>query len=152
MVYDLANTQKEIDTHVLVVEDNQITQNVIQKTLSLTHYTSDVAPNGQIALKLIKECTQPYDIIFLDLLMPLMDGITTIREIRKLPNERSKIKVVAVTGEHHRVTAKALKILGFNAAILKPFNCGDLVTIVDKLLSFGTKDWLGFLFPKASPF
>jgi len=66
---------------VLICEDEPLIQNVYKKFLSSHGYEVFVANNGKIGLKIAKE--KHPDIILLDILMPVMDGLTTLKELRK---------------------------------------------------------------------
>lgn len=66
---------------LLLVEDNVLNQKLIYLTLSKYGFKIDIANNGREALKLLED--KKYDIILMDLMMPVMDGLETTRQIRK---------------------------------------------------------------------
>jgi DNA-binding response OmpR family regulator len=69
---------------VLIVEDEKPLSHALELKLQHEGMTVVVADNGESALKLVKE--QPFDIVLLDMMMPVMDGFQTLQEIKKLPN------------------------------------------------------------------
>ena len=71
---------------VLLVEDNDINQQVARELLEDAGLVVDVADNGQIALDMVQRAS--YDLVFMDMQMPVMDGITATREIRKMAGWR----------------------------------------------------------------
>ena len=73
-------------SRILLTEDNEINQQVASELLTSAGFTVDIAGNGQVAFEMIKDSGNPskYDIVLMDLQMPIMDGYTATREIRKL--------------------------------------------------------------------
>ena len=92
------NDQKSLK--ILVVEDNMINQRLIMATLKKMGHQTDCAINGEIAVTKYQE--NRYDAILMDIMMPVMDGVTACKEIRKLEKEagipeEKRIKIIAVT-------------------------------------------------------
>ena len=85
------------------------------------------APNGKIALEKLKE--QPVDLIFLDLMMPEMDGLTFLGLKRELP-QYNNIPVIVCSALGEKETVQKAKDLGAKAYIMKPFT---LKTIEENL-------------------
>ena len=128
---------------ILVVEDNKIVQNMLQKTLLLTEYKAHIARNGYEAVKMVKKKKGKYTAILLDLFMPIMDGIKAIKEIRSLPSEKSKTTIIAVTGNHDGYTEDQFKEMGFNAAIIKPVTFNQVLTTLERVTDPKADKWLG---------
>ena len=82
---------------ILVVEDEQINQKVLQCILQKYGHDVYVANNGKEALDIFK--TTKLDLIFMDILMPTMDGITAIKEIRETMNfiNNNNIQIIVTT-------------------------------------------------------
>ncbi|GIU23574.1 hypothetical protein TUM4433_06240 [Shewanella schlegeliana] len=109
--------------YVLLVEDNFINQQVATELLKSAGYTVDVAENGQIALDMIDK-TQ-YDAVLMDIQMPVMDGLTATKELRKRYSAE-ELPVIAMTA--HAMSGDREKSLaaGMNAHITKPIVLTEL--------------------------
>lgn len=139
------NDKKQAATpqEILVVEDNNIIQNVLQKTLLLTDYVVHSVRNGRDAVKMVNRKKGKYKAILLDLLMPIMDGVKAIREIRSLSNEKSSTIIIAITGNHDEYTAEQFQAMGFNAAIIKPVTSNEVLTTLERATDPKADKWLG---------
>lgn len=111
---------------ILIVEDDPNISKAIQLALELEGYSSLAAPNGKIGINILDSEPLP-SVIFLDLMMPVMDGIQFMAEVSKNA-AFSKIPVVLVTA----FTEKAGQISGIAGVIKKPIN-------IDSLLEFAQK-------------
>ena len=85
---------------ILVVEDNAINLRLITAALLRAGHRVDSAPDGSVAL--VKFNQNKYDVILMDIMMPVMDGLTATKEIRKIEKERNtpteqRIKIIAIT-------------------------------------------------------
>ncbi|MCM8534209.1 MAG: response regulator, partial [Lentisphaeraceae bacterium] len=108
----------------LIVEDNPVNQMVLKTQLTRMGIAVDVAENGQIALDII-DSNDDYDIIFMDVQMPVMGGVECTQNIRKT---NSSIPVIAITAN---VTAKDksdCKECGMNSFIPKPLKRDILIS------------------------
>ena len=100
------------DVRILPVEDNIMNQQVAMNTLSVLGYTVEVADNGQHALEKIGESN--YDLIFMDLQMPLMDGLEATRQIRAEFNEPAPY-IIALTANAMESDYEACMAAGMRA-------------------------------------
>ena len=119
--------------HVLVVEDNLINQKLILQVLKRLGYQTQVADNGQKALDLLQKHT--FDIILMDIQMPVMDGYETTRHIRnKLKNP---VPIIAMTA--HALASEREECLktGMNDFLPKPFQMEELRRLMLKYLPDG---------------
>lgn len=122
------------DISILLVEDNIFNRKLAQNLFKSLGFEIDLAENGKEAVK--KAGEKSYDIIFMDMLMPEMDGLQAIAEIRKRGIE---IPVVAVTAVENPETKSAAEALGVEDYLLKP-------ATVDQI-----KEILLRIFPKNAP-
>ena len=95
----------------------------------------DIAANGKIALEYLAK--NKYDLILMDLLMPVMNGFEATEMIRK--KMKSKIPIIALTADVTTVDLKKCKALGMNDYISKPINEKELLTKITKYLKKSTK-------------
>jgi PAS domain S-box-containing protein len=110
---------------ILVAEDNKINFFVANKFLSGWGTIVTHAENGQIALNLLEK--EEFDLILMDLHMPVLDGIEAIKIIRKSENQRiSSIPIVALTAAVMSESIDKLEELNINDYVLKPFKPHDL--------------------------
>ena len=116
---------------ILIVEDDQDLRQTLQMHLELLGYDSILAENGKEAVDLAT--SQVPDLILMDLIMPVMDGLQATRLIREHPNTQST-PIIAMTA---RVTSEnKIECLqsGCDGHIAKPFTSKQLASIIEKLL------------------
>jgi PAS domain S-box-containing protein len=104
------------DIKVLVVEDMALNQLLMKTLLDDFGFERDIAENGQIAIEKLK--AKSYDIILMDLQMPIMNGFEATEYIRKKLN--SKIPIIALTADVTTVDLEKCKAVGMNDYIAKP--------------------------------
>lgn len=112
-----------VEYHVLVVEDNKLNQLVMKKILSSAPaVTFDIANNGQEALDMIRNTE--YDLILMDLQMPIMDGYEATKKIRSgvYGDFNMNIPIIAVTADALEETRKHVLEIGMNDYTTKPVN------------------------------
>ncbi len=118
---------------ILLVEDNEINKIIAEKFLTKWGLKVDHAENGQIALDLHSKST--YDLILMDLEMPVMDGYVATEKIRGLTDsKRRKTPIVALTASAMQDVQKKLFDIGMNDYVLKPFNPLELKDKIWKYL------------------
>jgi two-component system sensor histidine kinase/response regulator len=108
---------------ILLVEDNDLNQEVANELLSDAGFIVDLAGNGAIAVNMVKE--NIYDIVLMDMQMPVMDGVTATREIRKLPGF-ALLPIVAMTANAMEGDRQHCLQAGMNDYVAKPIEPDDL--------------------------
>jgi CheY-like chemotaxis protein/HPt (histidine-containing phosphotransfer) domain-containing protein len=119
--------------HVLLVEDNKINQIVTQKILQLHGIIVDIAENGQVAIDMISQ--KSYDLLLMDLQMPVMDGYTTTDFIRNTMSAPiSKVPIIAYTAHAFQGEEQKCLARGMNDYISKPLNTEQLLKKIAALV------------------
>jgi signal transduction histidine kinase len=115
---------------ILVVDDNALNRNVASKLLTNWQVQVDTAENGLEALQKIRQHT--YDIILMDLFMPVMDGFKAIAQIKQ---DGLKTPIIALTGSAPTEEENKMMDLGVHDYVTKPFNPQELYkTILEHLI------------------
>jgi two-component system, sensor histidine kinase len=119
---------------ILLVEDNLINQRVSMFSLKQLGFEVDVADNGRIAVDKFLE--NPYDLILMDIQMPVMDGLEATRLIREIERQRgveSPVKIVAITANALGEDRKECLNVGIDGFLTKPFNLDKLPVVISHL-------------------
>ena len=114
---------------ILVVDDEASIRDLLSKTLALAEYDVDLAPDGRSALDRLR--ITPYDLLITDLKMPGVDGLTVIREGRRL---RPDIPVIIITGYSTEASAIEAVNLGVSGYLTKPFRVPRVLAAAAKAL------------------
>jgi excisionase family DNA binding protein len=114
---------------VLVVDDEASIRDLLSKTLALAEYDVDLAPDGRSALERLRII--PYDLLITDLKMPGVDGLTVIREARRL---KADIPVIIITGFSTEASAIEAVNLGVSGYLTKPFRVPRVLAAAAKAL------------------
>ncbi|WP_461484994.1 ATP-binding response regulator, partial [Pedobacter sp.] len=115
---------------ILVVDDNEINLMLITKTLSKLGYDCQKASNGQIAVDMVKE--NQFDLIFMDMQMPIMDGTVATTEIRKHYRIYGYPIVIALTANTLGDGKERCLEAGMQDFIAKPFKPAEIESIIKK--------------------
>ncbi|MDR2106389.1 MAG: response regulator [Coriobacteriales bacterium] len=119
---------------VLLVEDLEVNREIVIALLEPTLLAIDCAENGQEALEVFEASPDVYDLIFMDIQMPVMDGIEATRRIRALDIPRAKtIPIVAMTANVFREEVEEYLAAGMTDHIGKPI---DLAAVIAKLAQY----------------
>jgi len=123
----------QIKARVLLAEDNQVNQMVARKILASLGIEVVVVENGLLALEKLK--TEPFDAVMLDCQMPVMDGYTAAREIRKLGGAFAGLPVIAMTA--HAMTGDREKCIeaGMNEYLSKPVKKEAVAEVLTRVLA-----------------
>ena len=114
---------------VLVVDDEEGIRDLLAKTLQLAEYDVDLAEDGRSALERLR--VMPYDLLITDLRMPGVDGLTVIREARRL---KADLPVIIITGYSTEATAIEAIDLGVQGYLTKPFRVPRVLNAAAKAL------------------
>ena len=117
---------------ILLVEDNIINQKLTQNLLINNGYEVDVAENGEVAVKKFEQ--QVYDLILMDIQMPVMDGITASKEIRMLEFDNmaeTRVKIFALTANAQKQDKDECLAAGMDGYMSKPLNPKEIPLIFD---------------------
>ncbi len=115
----------------LVAEDNELNSEVISEILALMGVESDVVPDGKKALECVEACEPDYyDIVFMDVMMPVMGGHEATRAIRAKGGWCAQVPVVAMTANAFAEDERASKAAGMNAHISKPIDVDRLTALL----------------------
>jgi DNA-binding response OmpR family regulator len=119
---------------ILLVEDNLLLLEMLSDILEDNGHKVFSAPDGEIALRMFYD--KKYDVIICDLIMPNMDGMKFITEIRKTHPD---VKIIAISGGDEHLPAsmylRATKDIGADRAFEKPINNKKLLSTIDELLN-----------------
>ena len=115
---------------ILIAEDSSVIQNLTKKILSFQGFEVTSAKNGKEVLNYLE--TESFDVILMDINMPVMDGMDCTKAIRGLDNDKSKTPVIAITGNARNYTEQEFKDAGIDAFLQKPLNFDLLVETVKK--------------------
>jgi signal transduction histidine kinase/ActR/RegA family two-component response regulator len=119
---------------ILLVEDNAINRQFMAGVLTTLDVMVDEAPNGETALACSAQRT--YDLILMDVHMPLMDGMETTRRIRESQHPNTDTPILAVTASVMANERKRYLAAGMNGVLSKPFTMEELRTAVNRWLEY----------------
>lgn len=117
-------------SHILLAEDNPVNQKIAQKILKRLGYPVDVAANGLEVLEALER--QSYDIILMDIQMPMMDGLEATRIIRQRLSLRKQPKIIAVTAHALDYSREMCIDAGMDEYIAKPVQKNDLAEVLSR--------------------
>jgi signal transduction histidine kinase/ActR/RegA family two-component response regulator len=124
-VQKLSEKPPKLDKHkplkILVAEDHKINQLLISKLIKLFGWNATIVENGQMALDMLQE-HDDFDLVLMDIRMPVMDGITATKEIRSWQDKKSKTPIVALTANALPSDAEDYMKAGVDAVVPKPIN------------------------------
>ncbi len=117
---------------ILIAEDSSVIQNLTRRILTIQQYDITSVKNGaQVLNELSKE---KFDLVLLDIHMPVMDGMTCAREIRDTnPGDNKDIPIIAITGNAKNYSMEDFKAAGIDDFLPKPLNYDNMV---EKVKSF----------------
>lgn len=119
-------------SQILVVEDNSTNQLVLTKMLERAGHRCDVAENGEIAVSRVQ--SQNYDLVFMDVSMPIMDGLAATRAIRALGGNYTTLPIIAMTAQSMQGDRERCLGAGMNDYLSKPVNRDLLLQMLEHWL------------------
>lgn len=122
--------------HVLLVEDNELNREIATAILRGYGFEVDTVENGAIAVEKVQSAAaDTYDIVLMDVLMPVMDGYEATRRIRALEDPaRAKIRILAMTANAFEEDRKAAFAAGMDGFLSKPIDIDELWKTLRRLL------------------
>jgi CheY-like chemotaxis protein len=146
-IYDCLGVEHEQEQHappepaadftgcrILLAEDVEINREIVWTLLEPTLLEIDCAANGAEAVRMFREAPEKYDMIFMDLQMPEMDGYEATKSIRALETPKAKnIPIIAMTANVFREDVESCLAAGMNSHVGKPLN---ITEVFDKLRTY----------------
>lgn len=131
---DVTDESRIQQKRILVVEDFKLNLILIQAFLNASCWCLTIANNGLEAVEFCKK--QSFDLILMDMIMPVMDGNTATRAIRELENSenRSKTPIIALTAHTCSEEVKECLVNGCDGYLAKPFTKQGLLTTMNQFL------------------
>ncbi|WP_116106697.1 ATP-binding protein [Lewinella sp. IMCC34191] len=119
--------------HVLIVEDNRTNSFLVARYFRKWEVAFDIAHNGQEALEAV--ASKPYDLILMDLKMPVMDGYSAARGIREMPAPVGNVPIIAFSASASLAISERMRVAQIDDFILKPFAPRHLYNLVSQYLN-----------------
>ena len=119
------------DVKILVAEDNPLNQTLIQSIFKQYGLSFDLAENGEIVLEMLSK--NHYDIILMDIQMPVMDGVTATEHIRKVL--KSDIPIIALSANVSSSDVSLYRSIGMNHHLAKPYRKEELIMLMKETLN-----------------
>ena len=120
----------------LLVEDNMINMEIAQMLLDQEGFLVETAENGEIALEMVAASERGYyDVVLMDIQMPVMDGYMATKAIRALPDTGlAGIPIIAMTANAFQEDIKKAEEVGMNGHIAKPLDIPDMKATLQHVL------------------
>lgn len=120
---------------ILLVEDNELNREIGVEILQMIGAEVETAENGKIAVEKVEASPKgSYDLIFMDIQMPVMNGYEATAAIRSLPGEKGKLPIVAMTANAFAEDVQLAKNTGMNGHIAKPLDMNKLNDVLENWL------------------
>lgn len=120
---------------VLFVDDDAVNRRVMKHMLEAAHVEMDEAPEAETGLTMVDQ--NDYHLVFMDLRMPGMDGLTAVRRIRERRDAKAKVPVLVVTADTAHDLPEQCAAAGADGLIAKPLSLKPLLEAVARVLTSG---------------
>lgn len=118
--------------HILIADDDPTIRTLVSKMMIAEGFEITTAANGHEAVAAV-QLTDSFDVILMDISMPILDGVTAANHIRSIPGKRGSVPIVAMTGYSARGDRERFLNAGFDDYEAKPVNRERLVAKIDRL-------------------
>ncbi|OUS78734.1 hybrid sensor histidine kinase/response regulator [Paenibacillus sp. MY03] len=134
---DVVDHAAEPSLKILIAEDNEVNQLVLKKMIEKLGHKTTIVQNGKETVEAVKHV--PYDIIFMDIQMPSMDGLAATKIINEMTHGKKSPYIVAVTA--HAIKGDSEKYLseGMDAYISKPVSMSAISEIIERIKKMKSK-------------
>jgi PAS domain S-box-containing protein len=119
--------------HVLVADDHRVNQMVIEAYLLRGGHRATIVENGAEAVEMVS--VGNFDLVLMDVQMPVMDGLSATRSIRKLPSNRNAVPIIALTANAMEGDREDCLEAGMTAHLPKPVEASTLLATIDQIFS-----------------
>jgi CheY-like chemotaxis protein len=127
-----ANNEQLAGLNLLVVDDSEINREVAYQILVGEGANIEVAEDGREAIELLMSKPDYFDVVLMDVQMPIMDGYTATQQIRSLP-ELYDLPIIALTAGAFKMHREMALAAGMNDFVAKPFEVDELVGCIQRL-------------------
>lgn len=132
---EAVETESFVGKHILLAEDNDLNWEIAEEILSEAGFELERAENGRICVeKFIKSEENYYDVILMDIRMPVMSGYDAAVEIRKLPRSDAGLPIIAMTADAFSEDIERCRQCGMNEHVSKPIDVDRLIQLLKKYL------------------
>ena len=118
---------------ILLAEDTLVLQEIMQSVFKPLQHELTITENGKEALEKVKQ--NHFDLVLMDIRMPVMDGRSATKAIRLLSGEKSKIPIIALTADVASNNLNEFNNDGFSAVCTKPLNLPELLLTINKIFN-----------------
>ena len=138
---ETAEETEPVEIHgkrLLLVEDNELNQEIAQFLLTEAGAVVDIAWNGKEAVESVRTAHrkgEKYDVILMDIMMPVMNGYEATREIRRMEQESAQeihTPVIAMTANAFAEDAARCREAGMDAHVAKPLDINRIISVIDR--------------------
>jgi signal transduction histidine kinase/CheY-like chemotaxis protein len=124
-----ASPKASAPLHILVVDDNRVNRLYAARLLEKMGHQAHSAENGRDALDAL--ASQPFDVVLMDLEMPVMDGLEATRAIRRGESPRTDVTILAMTAHPMDEENQAIRDAGMDGRLFKPLSSEDLLAALE---------------------
>ena len=123
--------------HILLVEDNELNREIATEILTEAGFEIDTAENGLLALEAVRDAAAgTFDLVLMDVQMPVMDGYTATRAIRALPDPaKARLPIIAMTANAFEEDKNAAAAAGMDGHVGKPVDVPVLLRTLSDILN-----------------
>lgn len=122
------------DTHkILLVEDDNFTRFMMREIIDTLGVAVDVAEDGEQGCRQLASNPNVYDLVLMDIHMPLLSGVDATKRIRALPDDPPKnVPIIAVTADEAYHDEIVVNKYGMNGFLAKPISPGEILGLIDQ--------------------
>lgn len=128
----IEKARRHIFKSVLLVDDDEITLRLLQKTLARDGYNSIVSSDGKSAIKLLSDQKDNIGMIISDIEMPEMNGFELLEEVKQ---DYPEIPIIMITGKNEKTAKEKAIETGADGFIARPFNNTDIIDLVNSVMT-----------------